>query len=146
MYETYWTTVNGIHDLLKTCPNPDKTERKGGWSIQQVLGHLLDSASNNHQRLVRYNAQGNLDFPGYDQETFVRRAHYAELEFEWLLSLWYSYNQLLWHIIDHIPPGDLDSTIAVGDRPAVTITALVQDYLAHIEIHYRQVERIVNRL
>lgn len=145
MQAAYWATVNGIHELFKTCPDPDKTEREGGWSIKQVVGHLLDSASNNHQRLVRYNAQGNLDFPGYDQETFVRRAHYEELEFEWLLSLWYSYNELLWHIVAHIPPEDLDSTITVGNRAAVTVKALVRDYLAHIEIHHRQVRRIIDR-
>ena len=33
---------------------------------QQVVGHLIDSASNNHQRFVRSLLQPSLDFPGYD--------------------------------------------------------------------------------
>jgi hypothetical protein len=144
MQAVYWATINGIRDLFKSCPDPDKTEHEGGWSIKQILGHLLDSASNNHQRLVRYNAQGNLDFPGYDQEAFVHRAHYADFAFEELLSLWHSYNRLLWHIISNIPAEDFSSTITVGDRPAVTIEQLVRDYLAHIEIHRRQVQRIID--
>ena len=44
----------------------------GGWSRKQVLGHLIDSASNNHQRFVRAALRGSLDFPGYDQDGFVR--------------------------------------------------------------------------
>lgn len=40
----------------------------GGWSRKQVLGHLIDSASNNHPRFVRSILQDSLDFPGYDQE------------------------------------------------------------------------------
>jgi hypothetical protein len=44
----------------------------GGWSRKQVLGHLIDSASNNHQRFVRAALQPSLDFPAYDQdETYV---------------------------------------------------------------------------
>jgi hypothetical protein len=45
---------------------------KGGWSRKQVIGHLIDSASNNHQRFVRASLQGSLEFPGYDQDGCVR--------------------------------------------------------------------------
>src|SRR5580700_8080188 len=46
--------------------------RPGGWSRKQVIGHLIDSASNNHQRFVRAALQGSLEYPGYDQEGCVR--------------------------------------------------------------------------
>src|SRR5216684_2725504 len=44
----------------------------GGWSRKQVIGHLIDSASNNHQRFVRAALQPSLDFPGYDQDGSVQ--------------------------------------------------------------------------
>ena len=43
----------------------------GKWSPKQVIGHLIDSASNNHRRFVRANFVDDLIFPGYDQETWV---------------------------------------------------------------------------
>lgn len=45
--------------------------RPSGWSRKQLVGHLIDSASNNHQRFVRAALEGSLEFPGYDQEGCV---------------------------------------------------------------------------
>jgi hypothetical protein len=129
--------------LFRTCPDPNKRETKNGWSVKEVLGHLLDSLSNNHQRLARYNANGDLAFPAYDQVQFVERGNYAAFDFDSLLSLWYAYNHFLLHMVASIPPGEMASTITVGDRPTVTIADLVKDYFAHIEIHETQVRRII---
>jgi hypothetical protein len=43
----------------------------GKWSIQQVVGHLIDSANNNLQRLIRLQLTAQLDFPGYQQDDWV---------------------------------------------------------------------------
>ena len=143
MNDNYDKTLERIYQLACNCPDPNKREGKEGWSIKEVIGHLLDSLSNNHQRLARYKARGHLDFPAYDQEAFVRRCHYGSFEFHTLLSLWYTYNRLFLHIVANIPQPELDSTIRVGDRPAVTIGQLIQDYFAHMEIHERQISRII---
>ena len=50
----------------------------GQWSAKQVLGHLIDSAANNHQRFVRAQFTDDLVFPGYDQEQWIRVQHYEE--------------------------------------------------------------------
>ncbi len=141
--EDYARTLERMHQLFRTCPDPNKMEHEGGWSVKEVLGHLVDSLSNNHQRLMRYRAGGRLEFPGYDQEQFVRRANYRGFEFDVLLSLWYSYNRLFLHIIASIPADDIGSTIAVGDRPTVTLGQLIQDYFRHMDLHRKQVERII---
>jgi hypothetical protein len=67
--------------------------RPGGWSPKQVVGHLVDSASNNHQRFVRAVIQGSLEFPGYDQEGSVRVAAAQEMPWPLLIALWASYNR-----------------------------------------------------
>ena len=145
MQVDYTKTLERVYQLFSTCPDPNCKEHEGGWSVKQVLGHLLDSLSNNHQRLSRYVAQGDLAFPAYDQEAFVARAHYAGFCFRTLLSLWYDYNRLLLHMVANIPPEDLGSTITVGDRPSLTIEELVDAYFAHIEVHERHVQRIVSK-
>jgi hypothetical protein len=129
--------------LFRTCPGPNLREKGEGWSIKEILGHLFDSASNNHQRLLRYVKGGELRFPGYDQEEFVRRANYREFKYLDLLSLWYQQNRLLLHIYDHIPEEDRESSIRVGDREAASIRRLMEDYFAHMEVHVEQVKRIL---
>ncbi|MBN1995432.1 MAG: DinB family protein [Anaerolineae bacterium] len=136
-------TIERIYHLLKTCPDPQKREEGEGWSVKEIVGHLVDSVSNNHQRLSRYQANGNLNFPGYDQVQFVQRAHYHTFDFAVLLSLWFNYNQLLLHIIDHLPPEELSSTVTIGDRPALTLEQLVEEYFAHLELHAQQLSKII---
>jgi hypothetical protein len=134
--------IEKIYQLFKTCPDPNLREKGEGWSIKEILGHLFDSASNNHQRLLRYVKGGELKFPGYDQEEFVRRANYRKFEYLDLLSLWHQQNRLLLHIYDHIPEEDRESSIRVGDREAASIKRLMEDYFAHMEVHEEQVKRI----
>jgi hypothetical protein len=61
--------VDTAHPVLSQVEDHASTEpiRTGGWSRKQLLGHLIDSASNNHQRFVRASLQPVLNFPGYDQ-------------------------------------------------------------------------------
>ncbi len=131
------------YQLFRTCRDPNLREKEEGWSIKEILGHLFDSASNNHQRLLRYVKGGELKFPGYDQEEFVRRANYRDFEYLDLLPLWYCQNKLLAHIYDHIPEEDRESAIRVGDREAASIRRLMEDYFAHMEVHEEQVKRIL---
>src|SRR5260370_37560428 len=71
----------------------------GGWSRKQVIGHLIDSASNNHQRFVRAVLQESLDFPGYEQDGCVRVQARQEADWELLVSLWAAYNRYIAHVI-----------------------------------------------
>jgi len=144
MFQQYIEQVERMYQLLATSPDPNKREREGGWTIKQIVGHLVDSASNNHQRFLRYQSQGNFTFPGYDQNICVSRAHYDTMEFQSLLTLWYHYNRMLLHIISHFPTDDLaTSMLQIGDHPAVSLQDLVRDYFAHMEKHAQQVKRII---
>jgi hypothetical protein len=135
--------VERAYQLFRTCPDPAAGEKGEGWSVKEILGHLVDSASNNHQRLARYIPQGHLNYPSYDQEQCVQRAGYESFDFDRLLALWYGYNQLLLHLIAGIPAADLDSTIAVGEKAPVPLRQLIPDYFAHMENHERQARRII---
>jgi hypothetical protein len=87
-----------------------KPALKGGWSRKQVIGHLIDSASNNHQRFVRASLQGSLEFPGYDQDGCVRVEAVQEAPWRLLLALWTNYNLYLAHVIAHLPPAQLPAS------------------------------------
>ncbi|MGC1255991.1 MAG: hypothetical protein WA867_10585 [Candidatus Acidiferrales bacterium] len=87
----------------------------GGWSRKQVIGHLIDSASNNHQRFVRAALQTSLDFPGYDQSGSVRVQAVQGADWKLLVSLWAAYNRYLAHVIAQLPAAIAVSTSA-SDR------------------------------
>src|SRR5258708_26147678 len=78
----------------------------GKWSPKQVIGHLIDSASNNHQRFVRANFTDDLIFPGYDQERWVELGHYADAPWESLLALWREFNLQIARVME-APPSDI---------------------------------------
>ena len=108
--------VEAAEPGLRQIPESESTRAAlpGGWSRKQVLGHLIDSASNNHQRFVRAMLQPSLDFPGYDQEGNIRVQAVQEADWELLVSLWAAYNLYLAHLIEHIPPSQLDMKCRIG--------------------------------
>ena len=111
----------------------------GGWSRKQVIGHLIDSASNNHQRFVRAMLQPSLDFPSYDQEGNIRVQAVQEADWVLLISLWAAYNRYLAHLIAHIPPSQLDMPCRIGAGEPVTLGFLASGYLTHLRHHLRQI-------
>ena len=139
----YTKTLERVYQLFRTCPDPAAREKGEGWSVKEILGHLVDSVSNNHQRLVRYLPQEHLNYPAYDQEQCVKRADYQSFDYNLLLELWYSYNRLLLHLIAGIPAADLDSTVSIADKPPVTLRQMIPDYFAHMENHEQQARRII---
>jgi hypothetical protein len=111
----------------------------GGWSRKQVMGHLIDSASNNHQRFVRAALQESLDFPGYEQDECVRVQAPQEADWEVLVTLWAAYNRYLAHVIAHLPESKLGTPCRIGSGEAVTLDFLAKDYLKHLLHHLRQI-------
>ncbi len=111
----------------------------GGWSRKQVLGHLIDSASNNHQRFVRGALQPSLDFPPYDQNGNVSLQAPQEADWNLLVSLWSAYNRYLAHIIARLPASKLETVCRIGPGEPVTLDFLANDYLTHLVHHLDQI-------
>jgi hypothetical protein len=111
----------------------------GGWSRKQVLGHLIDSASNNHQRFVRASLQQSLEFPSYDQEGCVRLQAPHEADWPLLVSLWADYNRYLAHIIARLPANKLETPCQIGKEGSMTLRAVVTGYLTHLLHHLDQI-------
>ena len=122
----------------------------GQWSAREVLGHLIDSASNNHQRFVRAQLQEDLVFEGYDQEAWVRSQRYAEAPWTDLIELWRAFNLHLARVIDAVPEGartlprarhNLDRIAWKGvpkEVPA-TLEYFMRDYVGHLRHHLDQI-------
>ena len=135
------TTVRNAEEKLRriSAADSEKPVLRGGWSTKQVVGHLIDSASNNHQRFVRAMIQGALDFPGYDQEGCVRVAAPQTADWGMLVSLWATYNVYLAHVIAQISESRLEVSCKIGEDGPVTLEFLARDYLAHMVHHLDQI-------
>ena len=133
--------VRSAEAILLQVPEAESSKPvlSGGWSRKQVLGHLIDSASNNHQRFVRAALQTSLDFPGYDQDGCVRVQAVEEADWTLLVSLWAGYNRYLAHGIAHLPVSKLETLCRIGSDEPVTLRFLAEDYLRHLLHHLGQI-------
>lgn len=113
--------------------------RDAGWSRKQILGHLIDSASNNHQRFVRALIQPELEWPSYEQQGWVSVQRYSLIEWETLVSLWVSYNRHLLWIILHIPEEKVTTNCRIGAAQRITLGELIGSYVDHLEHHLEQI-------
>jgi hypothetical protein len=113
--------------------------KDGGWSRKEVLGHLIDSASNNHQRFVRAALQDSLQFPGYEQNGFVRVQAPGEADWRVLVSLWAAYNRYLAHVIARLPESKFNTPCQIGSSEPVTLEFLANDYVRHLVHHLEQI-------
>ncbi len=123
---------------INTADN-SKPLSPGGWSRKQIMGHLIDSASNNHQRFVRALLQPSLEFPGYDQNGNVRVQGVQEADWDLLVSLWASYNCFLAHVLARVPESKLQTACRIGDGDPVTLEFLARDYVRHMIHHLDQI-------
>lgn len=121
---------------------PDEVSSKetpDSWSKKEVLGHLIDSAANNHQRFVRACNNVAATFPTYSQEDWVRIQQYNESDWETLVELWSAYNRHLSDVIERLPQDAMSSRCNIGKENTVTLEFVVRDYLRHLRHHMRTI-------
>ncbi len=111
----------------------------GKWLRKEVLGHLLDSALNNHLRFTLAALNGSYAGPEYDGEGWVRLNGYDQLPYATLLQHWRSRNELVAKVVERIPDAALAATCLIGNNHPVTLQFLIEDYLDHLERHVKQI-------
>ena len=120
------------------------------WSAKQIIGHLIDSATNNHARFVLAQIKDDLVFPGYEQNSWVTIQHYQQAPWPRLVDLWRAYNLHLLHVMAFTPADQLTKrcvqhslqTIAfetVTESEPATLEYLMKDYVVHLKHHLSQI-------
>jgi hypothetical protein len=117
------------------------TLREDGWSRKEIVGHLIDSALNNHQRFVRAALDGSYEGPTYAQSDWVKIHGYGDIPWGSLLEHWRLQNLLLGEVVRRIPESRLDAPCRVGNNSPVTLQFLVEDYFVHLDYHLEQISK-----
>ena len=116
-----------------------ETYKADAWTRKQVLGHLIDSAANNHQRIVRAALNAALDFPPYQQNAWVEIQRYNEPCWFDLVDLFVLNNLHLCRVIDGLPEEALNNPCSIGRAEPVTLQFVIDDYLRHLKLHIAQI-------
>ena len=122
----------------------------GKWSPKEIIGHLIDSASNNHGRFVRAQQNEDMVFEPYDQDFWVEAQGYQERSWRDLLPLWRHFNIHIASIIELIPQETLSRQRTVHNLDRVgfrtvprnqpaTLEYFIRDYLDHLKHHLAQI-------
>ena len=131
---------NTIPGLLIQIDEQTFSQKPGynKWSKKEIIGHLIDSAANNHQRFVRGQFEENPKIT-YDQNRWNESGFYQKINGKQIISFWESYNRQLLELIKNIPVSKLKSLVNTGGEKSLTLEFLIQDYVEHLEHHLRQV-------
>jgi hypothetical protein len=109
------------------------------WSKKEILGHLIDSAANNHQRFIRAQFVPLLEITSYQQEPWVDANAYASESWADLVNLWLLLNRHLLHVLRNMPKDALEHRVAIEGHPPVTLYGVIVDYLRHMDNHLGQI-------
>ena len=130
---------NTIPVLLNQLDENDFSNKPapGKWSKKEILGHLIDSATNNHHRWVRAQFE---DIPvlSYDQNKWNEFSYYNGMPAQQVISFWTAYNLQIAALIRLIPQQNLQRLCGIGGQP-VTLEWLFIDYVSHLEHHLKQI-------
>ena len=137
---------------LLTISEADSERRAapGKWSRKEILGHLIDSASNNHQRFVRAQFQDDLVFDGYDQDAWVTAQQYQDARWLALVNLWREYNLHLARVMAATPEAVRLRKIrrhnfhqiawkTIPQYEPATLDYFMRDYVDHLRHHLGQI-------
>lgn len=114
-------------------PEPNK------WSAKEELGHLLDSAANNHQRIVRAQLEDKPGMPGYDGNRWVALHRYQQRDWSELIGLWHALNGQLLTAAKAVPEEAWSRTLTIADSKPLTLRFVFEDYVDHMLHHLRHI-------
>ena len=127
-------------------------------TVKMLVGHLIDSASNNHQRIVRLQyaprcghsmpntEMGMLVFPDYtqDNDLWIQLQDYQHEDWQQLVTLLNLYNRHICHVIHSVDETKLNNFWIDYEGCRVTLDAMIRGYVNHLNLHFGQIHELLN--
>lgn len=118
-------------------------------TIKQIVGHMVDSASNNTHRIIhlQYN-MSPLIYPDYanlgNNDRWIAIQNYQNENWENLVQLWKYSNLHIAHVIDNVNPEKLNNEWISALQQRVSLEVMILDYLSHFKLHLNEIEDLIN--
>jgi hypothetical protein len=135
-----WKAIDKAEqDLLRVGDAESQSQADGTWTRREELGHLIDSAINNHVRFVKASLEGSFTGPTYDQDGWVALHAWNDVPWTELVSLWLHHNRALERVVQRLPESALTASCLIGDNEPVALDFLVRDYVVHMQHHVEHI-------
>jgi len=140
--------ISSLRHILQVVPqrltalpvsHVDRKATPTSWSPKEELGHLLDSAANNHQRIVRAQMEDKIALPGYEQDRWVAIHAYQQRDWNELIQLWTALNRQLLAAADAVQDSVWSHTLSIGAAQPVTLQFVFEDYIRHVLHHLEHI-------
>ncbi len=117
-------------------------------TIKQIVGHMIDSASNNTHRVIHMQYQPSpLIYPNYatngNNDRWISIQNYQDENWDELVNLWKYANLHFVHVFKNVNLAKLENQWDTGDLELVSLKESVLDYLRHFELHLNEIEELI---
>ncbi len=126
-----------------------KRQNSQNRTIKQIVGHMIDSASNNTHRIVHLQYQPSpLIFPDYanlgNNDRWIAIQNYQDEKWHDLIQLWKYSNIHIVHVINNVNMDKLENEWITALNRNVTLKAMIIDYLRHFKLHLSEIDDLIN--
>jgi len=117
-------------------------------TIKQIVGHMIDSATNNTHRIIHLQYQPSpLIYPDYanlgNNERWIAIQDYKNEDWAVLVGLWKYSNIHIVHVIQHVNPDKLNNEWITALNMKVSLKSMIQNYTGHIKLHLNDIEELL---
>src|SRR5664279_3909815 len=136
--------------MLQSLPEEIISDRKNSQnrSIRQILGHLLDSVSNNTHRIIHLQyRESPCSFPNYatdgNNDRWIAIQDYQYEDWHNLIQLWKYSNLHLIHVLRNVDLSKLDNQWISSETKLISLRENIEGYLPHFELHLKEMEELM---
>ncbi len=147
------TLISAWEVKLFELPEQTVTVRKNrqNRSIRQILGHMVDSATNNTHRVIHMHYQKSpVNYPDYanlgNNDLWISIQNYQEEDWGELVRLWAAVNRHMIHLIGQIDASKLNQYWMSALNERVTLREMIADYPRHFRLHLNEISALINQL
>lgn len=118
-------------------------------TIKQIVGHMIDSATNNTHRIIHLQYQPSpLIYPDYanlgNNERWIAIQDYKNENWAVLVGLWKYSNIHIVHVIEHVNPEKLNNEWITALNMKVSLNSMILNYTGHIKLHLNDIEELLD--
>jgi hypothetical protein len=119
-------------------------------NIKQILGHMVDSASNNTHRIVHLQYRPSpVEFPNYasfgNNDRWIAIQDYQTENWYNLIQLWKYTNLHLFHVINHVNEARLNHQWIAAKDETISLKDMITSYLHHFKLHLGEIEELISK-